>query len=149
MADGLHQMQIRGELALADAADHLHDPGAAVVAVDGGHIVDPVGEGGDGGELKVDEVHVVRQEHIGGLQTLHIEFFDLIILADEGGLAQAGHQTCEKQGLADGELCRVVVFGIFVVDIHGEILSFWVGFLSFLTLLYDMSGRCAIGSWHR
>jgi len=113
-------MQVRGKFPLADAADPLHQEGTAVVAVDGRHIVHPVGEGGDGRQLKIDEIHVVRQQHIGRLQALHVDFFDPILLADERRPGKQRHESRDDHGLPDGQLRGIVIFGIFVVDIHGN-----------------------------
>lgn len=83
-ADGFDQVQVHGELAGADGADELHQPGTAVVAVDAHHVVDTVGERRHRRQLKVNEIHMVAEHHIRRLEPLHVNELHLVLFADEG-----------------------------------------------------------------
>ena len=124
MADGFHQMQIGGEFPLADTAQQLHDPGTEIVAVNGGHIVHPVGPGGHGAQLEVHKIHMIGQQNVRGLHILHVDFLDLI--GDAPGHEQLRHQLQQmshKLRLPDGELRRVIGDFISVIDFHKRNLS--------------------------
>ena len=64
LADGLDQMQVHGKLSGADGTDKFHKPRTAIVAVDGHHVVDPMGQGTHGTQFKIDEVHMIAQQKI-------------------------------------------------------------------------------------
>lgn len=79
-----YKMQIRHELPGADGTDELHEPGAAIETVHADHVVHPVRPGAHGGQLEIDEIHVVAQKDIGRLYALHVHLFDGILLAEKG-----------------------------------------------------------------
>ena len=112
-----HQGHVGGEFPLAQAAPPLHDKGAAVVAIDGGDVVDGMGPGGDGAEVEVHEVHVVGQQDVRGLQPLHVDLFDLVLLPHHAQAAQGPEDGGKDLPLPQGRLGGVVAFEAAVVDV--------------------------------
>ena len=76
-----------------------------------------MGPGGDGAEVKIHKVHMVRQKDIGGLEALHMDLFDLIFLAYHAQAAQGPEDSGKNFPLAQGRPGGVVAFEAAVVDI--------------------------------
>ena len=133
LIDGLNEMQVHGELPGADAADPFNEPGAAVVAVDAHDIVHPgIGTQTHSGQLKVDEVHVVTQQHVGGFQPIHIDSLDLIVLEEQHDLTQQPNEPCQINGLANGVTGGIVAFLVFIIDVDIHNLSHLTVILHYL-----------------
>jgi hypothetical protein len=122
-------MKVRGEFSGADCADPFHQPRAAVISVDIDHVVYALKIGCDCGKLKVDEVHMIGKDHVGCLESLHIDLFDLVFLADEHDLGEKPDQPRQIDRLANGVLCGLVTSFVFIiyVNIHGMPMPFpWI-----------------------
>ena len=118
MADGFHQMDVGGEFPGGDGADPLQQEPFNHIAVDADHIGYGMGPGGHGCQLKIDEVHVVAQQHVGGRNTLHIHLFHLIFLADQGEPGQNPNQTGPEFGLVQGVPGCLVPFFILIINFN-------------------------------
>ena len=109
-------MEIVGKLTGADGTDPLHEPRAHIVAVDVDHVVDLLGVGEVGDQLKVDEGHMVREQDIGGLDALHVDLLQLVFLPRQHHLGQKLNEPGEVDGLADGIFGRFIGFLNAVID---------------------------------
>ena len=116
LADGFDQMNIRGKLPGGNGADPLQQEEFVHVAVDAHYVADRVGMGCGGRQLKVDKVHMVAQQHVRGLQSLHIDLFHLIFLTDQRDPGQRPDEPCPEFRLMHG-VSWGVSFLIFVVDL--------------------------------
>ena len=116
---GTEQRHIRGELPLAQAAQPLHQERAAVIAVNRGNVIDRMGPGGDGTELEVNKIHVVGQQQVWGLQPLHIDLLNPVILPDHADAAYCPQDRGEQQALLQRRLCGVIPLERAVIDIDG------------------------------
>ena len=97
--------QVPGELALADAAHEPEEPFPLQKAVDGHHIVAPMGEDGPGGHGEVHEGVVVAQQQIGGLHALHVHLLQLVFMGDQRCRRQ--HPGYRQQMLPQGRPLHV------------------------------------------
>ena len=76
-------MEVIGEFSGADRTDKLKKPGTLVETVDIYYVVDSLGSCSHGDKLKIDKGHMVAQQHIRGLQTLHTDLFYFVFFACE------------------------------------------------------------------
>ena len=118
LANGFHEVEIRGEFSRADRTDPFHQPRAAIVAVDIYDVVDAVREGSHRGKLEIDEIHMIGKDHIGRLQAFHVDLFDLVFLPDEHHFRKNPNEQHEVDRLADGIFRCFVTFFVFVIYIN-------------------------------
>ena len=117
-ADGFDEVKVGGEFAGADGAYPCQQPGHHVVAVDVYNVVHLSRVGHHGGQLKVDEGLMVAEDDVGGLQTLHVDGFKGVFLADEADFGQNPDDPCEPRGLSHGIFRGFVIFLPAVINFH-------------------------------
>ena len=118
--DLLHRAQqshIGGKLPLAQAAQPFHDKRPAVVSVDGSDVVHRMGPGSNGAEVEVHKIHVVRQQNIGGLQSLHMDLLNFVLLPHHAQTAQGPEDGGEDLPLPQGRPGGVVSPEAAIVDV--------------------------------
>ena len=67
--------------------------------------------------MKVHEVHVVAQQDIGGLEALHVDLLDFVLLPDHAHAAQGPEDGGKNFVLAQGRLGRVIALEAAIVDV--------------------------------
>ena len=122
-------MQIGGIFSCGDGADPFQQEPLDHVAVNAYYVADGVGPGGHGGQLEVDEMHMVAEDHVRGLQIIHVHFFYLVGFADEHDLGEEPNQPGPKFGLVHGVLGGFVPLFIFVINLN---VHFYTSFHSTL-----------------
>ena len=88
-------MEVGGELSCADSTDPLHKPGAVIVAIDINDVVHSGHIRRCRKKLEVYKGHMVAEDHVRGLESLHIDLLHLALLATEHNRRQNANEACE------------------------------------------------------
>ena len=117
-------MQVGGEFAGTDSADPLHEPRTLVITVDVDYVIDALRVSAQRAQFKINEVHMVAENHVGGLEAFHVDSLYLVFDACGHDFGEKPDKPCEKEGLTNGILSGLVKLGMFVVDvlIHKKLL---------------------------
>jgi hypothetical protein len=61
---------------------------------------------------------MIGKDHVGCLESLHIDLFDLVFLADEHDFGEKPDQPRQIDWLTNGVFCGLVALFVFVVDVN-------------------------------
>ena len=111
-------MDIRGELTGSDGTDPFQQEKLDNIPIDADHIAYRVGLGRHSCQLKVNEVHVVAQKHIGRLETVHVDGFHFILLAHQSDFGQHPDETGPELALMHRVFCGFISAFISIIDFN-------------------------------